>query len=305
MNTDRATTVQKESLAILPVTAQPVRVPTRGSADRRDPWYIRYALIGLTLCIVGGLIVGPLVFIFVQAFARGLTAYFLALFAPPDTRHSILLTLAVAPLAVAMNTLFGIAAAWLIARYRFPLRGLLLALIDLPFSVSPVVAGLAFVLIFGLNAPLGAWLKAHGYQVLFAPPGLVLVTAFVTLPFIARELIPVLEAVGPEEELAALSLGASAWQTFWMVTLPNVRWGLLYGVILANARAMGEFGAVYVVSGRIAGATNTMPLQVDRLFQDHDLPAAFALAGVLTLLALLTLVAKVTVGQRLRAGESK
>jgi sulfate transport system permease protein len=267
---------------------------------RSDPWFVRYALIGVTFGIVGVLIVGPLAFIFAQAVARGVPAYFWALVGSGDTRFSFLLTAAVAPLAVAINTVFGIAAAWLIARYRFRGRGLLLALIDLPFSVSPVVAGLAFVLIFGLNAPLGAWLKAHGFQVLFAPPGLVLVTAFVTVPFVARELIPVLESVGPDEELAAQSLGATGWQTFWLVTLPNVRWGLLYGVILANARAMGEFGAVYVVSGRIAGATNTMPLQVDRLFQDHDLPGAFALASVLAGLALVTLLAKVTVGERLR-----
>ncbi len=271
-----------------------IAVPHAGA--RSDPWYVRAALIGLTFGIVGLLILGPLVFIFVQAVARGVPT----LVSNPGTRHAILLTAAVAPLAVAMNTVFGLAAAWLVARYRFRGRGLLLALIDLPFSVSPVVAGLAFVLIFGLNAPLGAWLKAHGFQVLFAPPGLVLVTAFVTVPFVARELIPVLESVGPDEELAAQSLGATGWQTFWLVTLPNVRWGLLYGVILANARAMGEFGAVYVVSGRIAGATNTMPLQVDRLFQDHDLPAAFALASVLAGLALVTLLAKVTVGERLR-----
>ncbi|MGL4554273.1 MAG: sulfate ABC transporter permease subunit CysW [Gemmataceae bacterium] len=274
-----------------------------GEGNQRNPWYVRYALIGLTVAIVGVLIAGPLVFVFAQAFARGVPTYVWSLVGNPDTRHAIFLTLAVAPLAVAMNTAFGVAAAWLIARYRFRGRGVLLALIDLPFSVSPVVAGLAFVLIFGLNAPLGGWLKDRGFQVLFAPPGLVLVSAFVTLPFIARELIPVLEAVGPDEELAAVSLGASGWQTFWRVTVPNVRWGLLYGVILANARAMGEFGAVYVVSGRIAGATNTMPLQVDRLFQDHDLAGAFALASVLAGLALVTLLAKVTVGERLRGGE--
>jgi sulfate transport system permease protein len=267
---------------------------------RSDPWYVRYALVAATLAILGVLVVGPLVFVFQQAFSRGVPAYLSALFANADTRHAVFLTLIIAPLAVALNTVFGVAAAWAIARYRFWGRGLLVSLIDLPLCVSPVVAGLVFVLIFGLNAPLGAWLRAHGYQVLFAPPALVLVTAFVTVPFVARELVPVLEAIGPEEELAAQSLGASGWQTFWRVTVPNVRWGLLYGVILANARAMGEFGAVYVVSGRIAGLTDTMPLRVEKLFQEYDLPAAFAVASVLSLLALLTLAAKVAVGERAR-----
>jgi sulfate transport system permease protein len=200
-----------------------------------------------------------------------------------------------------MNTLFGIAAAYTIARFRFPGRTVLTTLIDLPFSVSPVVAGLAFVLLFGLHAPLGAWLKAHGYQVIFAPPGLVLATAFVTVPFVARELIPVLEAQGSDEEVAARSLGANGWQMFWRVTLPNIRWGLIYGVILCNARALGEFGAIYVVSGRVGGKTDTMPLRVEKLFQEYNQPAAFALASLLTLLALVTLVLKVAVEHRLRA----
>jgi sulfate transport system permease protein len=215
----------------------------------------------------------------------------------------------VAPVAVAMNTLFGIAAAWAIARFRFPGRTLLTTLIDLPFSVSPVVAGLMFVLLFGLQAPLGQWLKAHGYQVIFAPPALVLATAFVTFPFVARELIPVLEAVGPDEELAARCLGASGWQLFWRVTLPNVKWGLLYGVILCNARAMGEFGAVYVVSGRVGGQTDTMPIQIQKLAEtsgvNSGLPASFALASVLTFLALVTLVAKVLIEPKVREEQTK
>jgi len=270
-----------------------------------DPWYIRYALVGATVAIVGLLVALPLVSVFYQALAKGLGTYWKNLTADADTRHAVFLTMIVAPVAVALNTLFGIAAAWAIARFRFPGRTLLTTLIDIPFSVSPVVVGLMFVLIFGLNAPLGQWLKDHGYQVIFAPPALVLATAFVTFPFVARELIPVLEAVGPDEELAARSLGASGWQLFWRVTLPNVKWGVLYGVILCNARAMGEFGAVYVVSGRIGGQTDTMPLRVEKLFQEYNSPAAFALASVLTLLALLTLIAKVLIEPKVREEQSK
>ena len=270
------------------------------TAHCNDPWYVRYALVGLTVGIVGGLVGLPLVAVFHHALADGLGAYWDNLTADPETRHAVFLTLMVAPVAVGLNLVFGLAAAWVIARFRFPGRAILVTLIDLPFSVSPVVAGLVFVLIFGLNAPAGEWLRAHGYQILFAPPGLVLATAFVTFPFVARELIPVLEAIGPEEELAARSLGASGWELFWRITLPNIKWGLLYGVILCNARAMGEFGAVYVVSGRIGGRTDTMPLRVEKLFQEYHTPAAFGLASVLTLLALVTLVAKVLIEPRLR-----
>jgi sulfate transport system permease protein len=265
-----------------------------------DPWFVRYALVGLTLLIVGGLVGLPLVAVFHHALANGLGAYWHNLTADPDTRHAIFLTLMVAPVAVGLNVVFGLAAAWVIARFRFPGRAVLVTLIDLPFSVSPVVAGLVFVLLFSPNGPLGGWLREYGFQVLFAPPGLVLATAFVTFPFVARELIPVLEAIGPEEELAARSLGASGWELFWRITLPNMKWGLLYGVILCNARAMGEFGAVYVVSGRIGGRTDTMPLRVEKLFQEYNTPAAFGLASVLTLLALVTLVAKVLIEPRLR-----
>ena len=260
----------------------------------------------MTLAIVGVLIGVPLAAVFTYAFANGLGAYWDNLVNNADTRHAIFLTMVVAPVAVALNVVFGIAAAWVIARFRFPGRSILTTLIDLPFSVSPVVAGLLFVLIFGMNAPLGEWLREHGYRVIFAPPGIVLATAFVTFPFVARELIPVMEAVGPEEELAARSLGASGWQLFWRITLPNIKWGLLYGVILCNARAMGEFGAVYVVSGRIGGQTDTIPIQVQKLFDTpghNGLPAAFALASVLTLLALVTLIAKVLIEPKLRGGD--
>ncbi len=258
-------------------------------------------LVGFSIVIMVFLVVIPLAKVFAQAFAAGIPAYFAALFDDADTRHSILLTLIVAPLAVAMNTLFGVVAAYTIARFRFPGRTVLTTLIDVPFSVSPVVVGLALVLLYGMHAPVGAWLKAHGYQIIFAPPALVLATAFVTVPFVARELIPVLEAKGAEEEIAARSLGASGWQMFRLVTLPNLRWGLIYGIILCNARAMGEFGAIYVVSGRISGRTDTMPLRVEKLFQEYNQPAAFALASLLTMLALATLVIKVMVERRLHA----
>jgi sulfate transport system permease protein len=233
----------------------------------------------------------PVVSVFVGAFADGARAYWDALTANPDTVHSIFLTMLVAPTAVAANLVFGIAAAWTIARFRFPGRTLLLTLIDLPFSVSPVVAGLAFVLIFGLQGYLGPWLRDRGIHIIFATPGLILVTIFVTLPFIARELIPVMQANGSEEELAAVSLGANGWQLFWRITLPNIKWGLLYGLIICNARAMGEFGAVYVMSGHTS-AMDTIPLRVEKLFQDGNMSASLAVASVLTMLALGTLLAK-------------
>jgi sulfate transport system permease protein len=289
------------------MAAELLQQPNTGMAPpqrpSQDPWYVRYALIGGTVTVVGLLIVVPLVHVFYQAFAAGVGRYWDTLANDVDTRHAVFLTLAVAPVAVALNVVFGVAAAWAVARFRFPGRAVLVTLIDLPFSVSPVVAGLLFVLLFGLQAPVGQWLKEHGYQVIFAPPALVLATAFVTFPFVARELIPVLEAVGTEEELAARSLGASGWQMFWRVTVPNIKWGLVYGVILCNARAMGEFGAVYVVSGRITGQTDTMPLRVEKLFQGiskDDQAAAFALASVLTLLAVVTLLVKVGVERKLR-----
>jgi sulfate transport system permease protein len=254
---------------------------------------IRATLIVLALGIIGLFIVVPLVNVFYQALAGGPETYWKNLVADPDTRQAILLTLTVAPVAVLANLVFGVAAAWLIARFRFPGRTLLITLIDVPFSVSPVVVGLIFILLFGLQGYFGPWLRDHGWKIIFATPGLILVTSFVTLPFVARELIPVMEAIGAEEEMAAVSLGASGWQMFWRVTLPNIKRGLLYGVILCNARAMGEFGAVYVVSGHIAGQTDTMPLRVEKLFQEYNTPGSFAVASVLTLLALVTLAVKV------------
>ncbi len=267
-------------------------------AGKDDPWPVRWGLIFAAVAVLTVLVIVPVVNVFYQAFGRGAAAYWHNLFGDANTRHAILLTLLVAPSAVLANLVFGVACAWAVARFRFPGRALLLTLIDLPFSVSPVVAGLMFVLLFGLQGYFGPWLHDHGWKIIFATPGLILVTAFVTLPFVVRELIPVMEAVGPEEDLAAVSLGANGWQMFWRVTWPNIRWGVLYGVILCNARAMGEFGAVYVVSGHISGRTDTMPLRVEKLFQEYNTPGAFAVASVLTFLALVTLVLKTWLERR-------
>jgi sulfate transport system ATP-binding protein len=253
---------------------------------------IRWTLIGLATVVLGLLIVIPMVNVFYEAFARGPRVYWNALFNDPDTLSAILLTLRVAPVAVLLNLVFGVAAAWAIARFRFPGRTLLTAMIDLPFAVSPVVAGLIFVLIFGLQGYLGPWLREHDIKIIFATPGLILATSFVTFPFVARELIPLMEAIGADEETAAVSLGARAWHLLRRVTLPNIKWGLLYGIILCNARAMGEFGAVYVVSGHIAGRTDTMPLRVEKLFQEYNTAGSFALASLLSSLALVTLIVK-------------
>jgi sulfate transport system permease protein len=272
--------------------SQADRRPSVGPRPSSDPAWVRWLLILSALSLLTILVVVPVAAVFHEALKHGLGTYWDNLFGDPDTRHSILMTLTVAPAAVALNVVFGLAAAWAIARFRFQGRTFLITLIDLPFSVSPVVVGLAFTLLFGLQGFFGPWLREHGVEILFSTPALILATTFVTLPFVARELIPLMEAIGPDEELAALSLGANGRQIFWRVTLPNVKWGLLYGVILCNARAMGEFGAVYVVSGRIAGETNTMPLQVEQLFQGFNTPGAFAVASVLTFLALGTLAVK-------------
>src|SRR5262245_35328928 len=335
---------------------------------QQDSAWVRWGLTVAAVGVVGVLVIIPVINVFAEALADGIGVYWRNLFADQDTRHSILLTLTVVPLALAANIVFGLAAAWAIARFKFPGRTFLTALIDLPFSVSPVVAGLMFVLIFGLQGYLGPFLRRDGYSVMpyitsavgaalfllayfllrpsdperrlgpwaharlvaglgsaavfgllffvqeefelwprnqslkiiFATPGLVLATAFVTFPFIARELIPVMEAIGADEEVAAVSLGANGWQMFWRVTVPNIKWGLVYGIILCNARAMGEFGAVYVVSGHIAGQTDTMPLRIEKLFQEYNLPGSFAVASVLTLLAIVTLIVKASLERRIQ-----
>lgn len=270
-----------------------MRVEGKSFRARRDPLLVRVGLTLAALTVLGLLVVVPVVHVFYRAFAPGWDAYWKALTQDKDTLKSIAVTLTVVPIAVGLNLVFGVAAAWAIARFRFPGRTLLLALIDLPFAVSPVVAGLALVLLFGLQGYFGLWLRDHNIRILFELPGIVLATAFVTFPFVARELIPVLEAEGPEEELAALTLGASGWQMFWRVTLPNIKYGVLYGVILCAARAAGEFGAVYVVSGRIVGGTDTIPLRVEKLYQSFgQMPAAFAVSSILTSLALVTLTLK-------------
>jgi sulfate/thiosulfate transport system permease protein len=251
----------------------------------------RAILIGLAVGLLALIVVLPAATIFVEAFRRGAGAYWAAL-TDPDTIEAIWLTLRIAAAAVAFNIVVGCAAAWAIAKFEFPGKSALLTFIDLPFSVSPVVAGLTFILLFGSHGYFGPWLTAHNIQIIFAIPGILLATLFVTFPFIARELIPLMQAQGTQEEEAALSLGASGWRTFFMVTLPNIKWGLLYGVLLCNARAMGEFGAVAVVSGHIRGLTDTMPLQVEILYNEYNFVAAFAVASLLALLALVTLALK-------------
>lgn len=273
------------------MAANAMAVPRRRRAQE-DPRIVRWLLIAVAAVVVSVLVVIPMLNVFYEAFRDGPRAYWSHLVGDPDTWSAIWLTLRVAPTAVALNLVFGVLAAWAIARFRFPGRTLLTSLIDLPFAVSPVVAGLIFVLLFGLQGYFGPWLREHDVKIIFATPGLILATAFVTFPFVARELIPLMEAIGSDEEVAAVSLGARAHHLLWRITLPNIKWGLLYGIILCNARAMGEFGAVYVVSGHIAGRTDTMPLRVEKLFQEYNNPGSFALASLLSSLALVTLFLK-------------
>jgi sulfate/thiosulfate transport system permease protein len=265
---------------------------------QQDGAVVRWTIIGTAIVFLATFIVLPLIMVFAQAFAHGFAAYGEALM-EPDALAAIRLTLLVAFISVVVNLTFGLVAAWAIAKFEFPGKSLLVTFIDLPFSVSPVVSGLVFVLLFGAQGLLGPWLQAHNIQVIFAVPGIVLATLFVTFPFVARELIPLMQQQGTQEEEAAISLGASGFATFFRITLPNVKWALLYGVLLCNARAMGEFGAVSVVSGHIRGETNTMPLHIEILYNEYQFVAAFAVASLLALLALVTLLAKTLLERRI------
>ena len=281
-----------------------IRLPTSPPARREvttESFGIRVALIAITVVFLGFFLLLPLVTVFVEALRGGFNAYFRAL-SDHDALAAIKLTLLIAVISVPANVVFGVAAAWAIAKFEFKGKSFLISLIDLPFSVSPVTSGLIYVLIFGAQGFFGPWLTAHGVHIIFAVPGMVLATIFVTFPFVARELIPIMEEQGTREEEAAVSLGASGLKTFFRVTLPNIKWALLYGVLLCNARAMGEFGAVSVVSGKIRGVTNTMPLQIEILYNEYSYGAAFAIASILALLALLTLVVKTLLEWRF-AGE--
>lgn len=272
---------------------------SRSAAHRAtdDPAWVRWTLTAVALLFLACFLALPLVAVFAEALRRGVGAYFVA-FTDGDALASVRLTLLTAGISVPANLLFGVAAAWCIAKFNFRGKSVLTTLIDLPFAVSPVISGLIYVLVFGLQGWWGAWLIEHDLKVIFAVPGIVLATTFVTFPFVARELIPLMQAQGSDEEYAALTLGANGWQIFWRVTVPNIKWGLLYGVILCNARAMGEFGAVSVVSGHIRGETNTMPLHVEILYNEYNFVAAFAVASLLALLAIVTLVLKAIVEWR-------
>lgn len=280
---------------------------TRASQGRviRNPLWVRIVFTTIALLFLSSFLLLPLAAVFIEALRKGVSVYF-ASFADPDALSAIKLTLTTAAIAVPANVIFGVAASWCIAKFEFRGKSILITLIDLPFAVSPVISGLIYVLLFGLQGWLGqyinaeqpwfpalqAWLIEQDFKIIFAVPGIVLATMFVTFPFVARELIPVMQTQGSDEEYAALTLGANGWQTFWYVTLPNIKWGLFYGVILCNARAMGEFGAVSVVSGHIRGETNTMPLHIEILYNEYNFVAAFAVSSLLALLALVTLVLK-------------
>ncbi|WP_426190204.1 sulfate ABC transporter permease subunit CysW [Massilia sp. DWR3-1-1] len=304
------------SAVISPVPPQPAAAVPLKSAVKQvrrgelpsgsnvfEPAWIRVCLIIVALLFLTLFLFVPLVAVFAEAFKKGWQAY-LAAITDPDAVSAIKLTLIAAVIAVPLNLVFGIAASWAIAKFEFRGKSVLLTLIDLPFSVSPVISGLIYVLMFGAQGWFGPWLQEHDIKILFAVPGIVLATVFITFPFVARELIPLMQAQGNEEEEAALVLGASGWNTFRRVTLPNIKWGLLYGVILCNARAMGEFGAVSVVSGHIRGETNTMPLQVEILYNEYNFAAAFAIASLLALLALVTLAIKSVIEWRLHQSQN-
>ena len=281
----------REAFKRMSTTSKNVRRARAGTTEA--PW-VRYTLITVALLFVGLFLVMPLAAVFTEALRKGFGAYLDGL-REPDAWSAIRLTLIVAVIAVPLNLVFGVAAAWAVAKFEFPGKTVLTTLIDLPFSVSPVVAGLMYVLVFGAQGWFGPWLIANDIKIIFAVPGIVLATMFVTFPFIARELIPLMQAQGNDEEQAAIVLGATGWQTFWHVTLPNIKWGLIYGVILCNARAMGEFGAVSVVSGHIRGQTNTIPLHVEILYNEYQSVAAFAAASLLAILALVTLLIKTVI----------
>lgn len=271
-------------------TVKPMSVVGQTRSSTTEPFWLRLTLIFISVGFVGVLLVLPLVVVFSEALRQGWQTY-VASIQSPAARQAIGLTLAAAGISLPLNIVFGLSAAWAIAKFEFRGKSLLLTLIDLPFAVSPVISGLVFVLLFGMQGWLGPWLAAHDIKIIFAIPGVVLATVFVTFPFVARELIPLMQEQGTEEEQAALSLGASGWQTFWRVTVPNIKWALVYGVILCNARAMGEFGAVAVVSGH-RGSTNTVPLYVEALYNEYQSAAAFAMASILALLGVVTLAAK-------------
>ena len=270
-----------------------------GTAGLNEPRIVRFLLISGALLFLSLFLLLPLIVVFSEAFKKGVEVY-LESIREPDAAAAIRLTLLAAGIAVPLNLIFGVAAAWAIAKFQFPGKSFLITLIDLPFSVSPVISGLVYVLLFGLQGWLGPWLAAHDIKIIFAVPGIVLATIFVTFPFVARELIPLMQSQGSEEEEAARTLGAGGWQIFWRVTLPNIKWGLLYGVILCNARAMGEFGAVSVVSGHIRGFTNTIPLHAEILYNEYNSTAAFAMASLLTMLTLVTIAVKALIDWKSR-----
>ena len=266
--------------------------------ETNDPWWVRAMIVSISISFVALILVLPLGVIFFEAFRKGVSVYLKA-FQDRNAIRAIFMTCLAAGIAVPLNLVFGIAASWAIAKFHFRGKGLLIALIDLPFAISPVISGLVYILVFGMQGWLGKWLEGYGIQIIFAVPGIVLATIFVTFPFVARELIPLMQEQGSEEEWAAVSLGANGWQTFWRVTLPNIKWGVLYGVLLCNARAMGEFGAVSVVSSNIRGGTNTLPLHIDALYNDYNSVAAFAMASILASLGVITLIGKTLLERKL------